>query len=148
MTSSRSAHLLLLKRRHMPTESPSLSITELERLLDAKKNGLANLVQRRDDLVQQIAELDRQIQGLTDLRGIFGRARKKRPVNAKPLRSLLLEVLKKNKKGFKLGDLAAKIIEAGYRSASTKFPNVVYQTIHHTPEIELDEKTGCYRLTK
>lgn len=132
----------------MSTDSPNLSIAELERLLDSKKNNLVDLAKRREDLVEQIAELDRQIQQMADLRGIASRSRRKRVVNASPLRAVILDVLRKNKKGFKLADLAAKITETGYRSQSANFTNVVYQTLHKVSEIKLDEKTGCYRIKK
>lgn len=132
----------------MATDSPNLSIAELERLLETKKDSLLDLAQRREDLVKQIAGLDQEIQQMADLRGMPRRQRPKRLPNATPLRTVLLDVLKKNKKGFKLDDLAVKIAESGYRSASQNFSNVVYQCIYNTPEVELDEKTGCYRLKK
>lgn len=132
----------------MATDSPNLSIAELERLLETKKDSLLDLAQRREDLVKQIAELDRVIQQMADLRGMPRRHQPKRMANSTTLRAVMLDVLKKNKKGFKLDDLASKITESGYRSASRNFSNVVYQCIYNTPEVELDAKTGCYRLKK
>ena len=133
----------------MTTETPPLSIPELERLLDSKKTSLLDLAKRREELVAQIDEIDQEIQQLADLRGIAGRSRpRKRVANTTSLRSVILELLQKNKKGFKLADLAAKVTETGYRSHSRNFTNVVYQSLYNTPEIEHDATTGCYRLKK
>jgi hypothetical protein len=70
----------------------------------------------------------------------------KRPKNAKSLKVVMTEVLTKNKKGFSLNNLTAKITEAGYKSKSRKFSNVVYQTIYANKQFIHDEKAGTYRL--
>jgi hypothetical protein len=132
----------------MSAESATLSIPELEQLLESRKNTLLDLARRREDLVVQIAKLDQQMQQIVDLHSVVAGPRRKRAANAASLQSVLLEVLQKNKKGFKLTELAEKITETGYRSHSANFRNVVYQAIYKTPEVELDEKTGCYRLKK
>lgn len=97
----------------MTTDSSNLNIAELEQLLDSRRTSLLDLAKRREDLVEEIANLDRQIQQLVDLRKMTGHRRVKRMVNASPLRAVLLEVLRKHKKGLNLKELAAMIQETG-----------------------------------
>ena len=45
-----------------------------------------------------------------------------------------------------MADLTTKITEAGYKSSSSNFRNVLYQCLYNTKTISFDRATGTYRL--
>lgn len=126
-----------------------LNLGEIERILDERKGQLRELAERRDALQKQLDQVDREIQELIgDGRGLGNFKRKRKRVkNERSLRTLVLETLKANKKGFTLADLADKIKETGYKSNSRNFRNVLYQCLYNTEGIVHDDSTGCYKLT-
>jgi hypothetical protein len=132
----------------MAASGQNQSIPDLERLLDEKRSRLEDLVRQREELRKQIDKLDQQMHDAATLKDPKARAGKRRMSNSAPLRSVVMDILKKNKKGFRLSDLSVKVVEAGYKSHSSNFQNVVYQCLYHSSTIEQDESTGCYRLKK
>jgi chromosome segregation ATPase len=131
----------------MSSTTAGLSVADLERILDERKSQLQELGKRRDQLHKELEQLDDQIQSLVGIAG-RGRRRRRRIKNEASLRDVVVEILSKNKKGFTLADLQAKVGEAGYRSASKNFRNVLYQCLYNTEGIVHDENTGCYRMEK
>lgn len=133
----------------MARNSRDLSVAELERLLDRRKSKLSNLNKKRDSLQKQLTNVETQIVALegkpTDGRK-RGRRSRKRPKNEKPLQEVVSDVLRRTKRGYTLSDLSEKVLEAGYKSNSTDFKNVLYQCIYKAEEIVHDEETGRYRL--
>ncbi len=132
----------------MASTPPALSISDVERLLEEKKSHLERLVGQREQLQKRIDDLDRQMQAAVSLEGPRRRMGRPRLSNVAPLRTVVLEVLKKNKKGLVLSELTTKVIEAGYKSQSANFQNVIYQCLYYTPEIEQDASTKRYSLKK
>ena len=134
----------------MAKTGKQLSVAQLERLLSTHKARLAELLKKQAKLQKSLAGVEKEIETLsgkdtspgTKTRRKIG----KRPKNAKSLKVVMTEVLTKNKKGFSLSDLTTKITEAGYKSKSRKFSNVVYQTIYANKQFIHDEKAGTYRL--
>ena len=126
------------------------SVADLERILDERKGQLQDLAKRRDQAQKELDKLDAEIQGLVGVGGSVGkiRRRRRRVKNAQSLRAVVLEIMGKNKKGFALADLAVKVNEAGYKSSSRNFRNVLYQCLYNTEGIVHDDATGCYRLER
>ena len=128
----------------------SFSVADIERILDERKSQLQNLAKRRDQVQKELDKLDDELQSLVGAGGVVGRGRRsrRRVKNETSLRTVVLEILGKNKKGLTLADVADKVAETGYKSNSRNFRNVVYQCLYHTEAIVLDEATRCYKLKK
>lgn len=122
-----------------------MSVAELEQILEGRKVKAIDLGKRREELQKQIDEIDRQIlEVMGDNRVV--RRRRRRLKNEMSLRSHVLELLGKSKKGYSMADLTTKIIEAGYKSSSRNFRNVLYQCLYNTEKVTFDQASGCYKL--
>ncbi len=117
----------------MPT---TRSIADLRRELAAKESQMAKLRAQRDKVAKQLAGLDRQIAALGGeaapaRKPARKRAPKDRTRAARSTRSLgdvLAEVLG-NKGNVKVAQAAKLALEAGYKSKSAQFGNIVSQTL-------------------
>jgi hypothetical protein len=122
-----------------------MSVAELEQILEDRKVKAMDLGKRREELQKQLDEIDRQIlEVMGDNRVI--RRRRRRLKNEMSLRSHVLELLGKSKKGYSMADLTAKIMEAGYKSSSRNFRNVLYQCLYNTEGVTFDQASGCYKM--
>jgi RNA polymerase-interacting CarD/CdnL/TRCF family regulator len=126
-----------------------LSVAQLERLLEKKRVKLEGLIKRRARLQKELAKVEG---GIVSIGGIVREGRKprrgrKRPKNTKTLFKAATEALTNNRKGLTLKELAAKIVEGGYKTGSSNFENTVYQIIYkNRATIAHDPKTKTYRL--
>jgi hypothetical protein len=126
-----------------------LTVAQLERMLEKKRVRLENLVQRRAKLQKQLAKLEVSIVSIGGAVREGGKPRRgrKRPKNTKTLFEAVSEVLSHNKKGIPIKELAAKILEGGYKTRSANFENTVYQIIYNNRDkVAHDAKTKTYRL--
>lgn len=122
-----------------------LSVAELEQILEDRRVKAMELGKRREELQKQLDDIDRQLlEVMGDNRVI--RRRRRRLKNDMSLRSHVLELLSKSKKGFSMADLTSKIVDAGYKSSSRNFRNVLYQCLYNTEGVTFDQATGCYKL--
>lgn len=122
-----------------------MSVAELEQILEDRKVKAMDLGKRREELQKQLDEIDRQIlEVMGDNRVV--RRRRRRLKNEMSLRSHVLELLGKSKKGYSMADLTAKIMESGYKSSSRNFRNVLYQCLYNTEGVTFDQASGCYKL--
>ena len=122
-----------------------MSVAELEQILENRKVKAVELVKRRDELQKELDEIDRQIVEIMG-DGRVVRRRRRRLKNEMSLRTHVLELLSKSKKGFSMADLTSKIMDAGYKSSSRNFRNVLYQCLYNTEGVTFDQATGCYKL--
>jgi len=126
-----------------------LTVTRLERLLEAKRARLEGLLQQRDKLEKKLELLNRKIAALDGRRseGAAPVRTRRRPRNEKPLLQVVLELLAKHKKGLLLNDLSAKVLETGYKTNSTNFANTLYQCLYNnSDQITCDTETRLYKL--
>ena len=130
----------------MAKDTTPLSLADLEKLMAERQAQVETLLHKREQLVGEIEMLDLEIKDF--LTGGSGGRRGKRPKNAAPLRTVMLEVLSANKKGLSLHDLTQQISETGYKSKSRNFKNVVYQCLYNTKNVVHDDATGLYRVAK
>ncbi len=121
------------------------SIADLERQIEERRSQALELCRRRDKIRDEIDRIDAELQLIASGGNV---RRTRRPKNSTSLRSLVAEILGKNKKGLSLDDLVAKIQESGYESNSAKFKNVVYQNLYHSEVIVRDAKSGLYKLKR
>lgn len=119
-----------------------MTVAELERILHTRRSALQELNKRRAKVQKELNRIDAEIQVLT---GTSGRQRGRRTRNKFSLREMVLDLLKKSKKGYSLADLSRMILDSGYKTASTNFRNVLYQCLYNTNGIYHDESTGTYR---
>lgn len=131
----------------MAKDTTSLSLADLEKLIEGRRATLEELLRKREQLAESIEKLDVEIQDFLTT-GSGRRASRKRAKNSSSLRSAVLEVLAKNKKGLSLQDLAAEVKATGYKSHSRNFKNVVYQCLYNTDTIVHDNSTGLYRIRR
>ena len=116
-----------------------LSVVELEKILNERRATLRELMKRRELIQKELKKVDEEISSLQGSQT----ARKTR--NKVSLRALVLNFLKKNKKGYSLAELTKLVLESGYRTTSTNFRNVLYQCLYNTVGIYHDDASGKYR---
>lgn len=126
-----------------------LTVAQLEQMLEKKRVKLQKLVQRRAALQKQLAKVEASI---VSIGGVIrderkSRRKRKRPRNTKTLFQAVSDVLSHHRKGVTLKELAAKILETGYKTGSTHFENTIYQIIYNNRDkVVHDPKTKTYRL--
>lgn len=122
-----------------------MSVAELEQILEDRKVKAIDLGKKREELQKQLDDIDRQILEVMGDNRVM-RRRRRRLKNEMSLRSHVLELLGKSKKGYSMADLTTKIMEAGYKSSSRNFRNVLYQCLYNTEGVTFDQASGCYKL--
>lgn len=135
----------------MARAASDFSLAELERILDERKSQAHELGKRRDQLNKELAKIEAELQGIvgTKRKGARKGVRSgKRVKNERSLREVLFDILAKAKKGCTLADLEVKVPEAGYKSSSKNFSNMIYQCLYNSEGISKDPETGCYHLAK
>jgi len=127
------------------------SIAELRRELRAKEKALQALESRRSKLADELNAIDRQIAALV---GATRRARASRLVPAgrprrratgKPLVEYVESVLKGSKDGMRVKDIVAAVVDAGYKSHSKDFYNIVAATVREESRFTRVGR-GVYKL--
>lgn len=148
----------------MAADISSLSIAELEALINNRKSKVSSLYERRDQLVKQLAAVDAEIAAAEGKGGAtrgrpahFARAKvaakRRGPVqraqNDKSLKTYVEEALAGNKKGLTIGEIQAVVLKNGYTTNSANFKNTLYQCLYHNEKtFVLDKKTKAYKLGK
>lgn len=127
-----------------------MTVVQLERILERKRSKLDGLLKRREKLQKQLSSVEGRIGAIGGIRtegGGRGRKIRKRPKNDRPLIAVVIDVLSQHKKGLTLKDLAAKVLETGYKTYSDKFENTVYQCLYNNNnKLAHDAKTHTYRV--
>ncbi len=155
----------------MSRAESEISVADLQRILDERKSLVQELGKRRDALHKELAEIQGQLQEIVGIEvavkktgakrgrpagtGKRGPGRPRgsknrgaRPKNERSLRDVISELLSKSKKGLTLEELTPKVVEAGYKSNSSNFSNMIYQNIYNSEGIVKDPETGCYSLVQ
>ncbi|REJ85683.1 MAG: hypothetical protein DWQ34_28490 [Planctomycetota bacterium] len=123
-----------------------MTVAQLEKALEKKRDRLATLVKRRETLLNDLSKVEQQIQDVGGRDPSLTPVRRKRPKNKKSLRAYVVEILSRSKKGLTIGELHDRVTQTDYKSRSTNFKNVLYQTLYNTDEIVHDKQTGRYTL--
>ncbi len=140
-----------------------LTVSQLEKLLLAKRSKLEDLAGKRDKLRLELSSLDVQILGLTggdapDVEGAAPRLRGRpkgsknkgrrgpRARNKVSLKGVVREELLKAKKGLTIDELIAAVEATGYKSKAGKFKNVMYQCLFHGENFQRDAETKRWVL--
>lgn len=126
----------------MAKRTAEMTVAELERMLNARRSTLQDLNKRRARIKAELDKVDAEIRALS---GGIMRKRSGRSKNKFSLREIVLDLLKRSKKGYTLADLTRIILDSGYRTGSTNFRNVLYQCLYNQPAIYYDDDAGTYR---
>lgn len=139
-----------------------LTVSQLEKVLLAKKSKLEDLVVKRDKLRLELNSLDDQIRGLAgnDAAGEDGPRRRGRPKGSKnkgrrgprvkgqkSLKTWVTDELAKAKKGLTIDELITNVQAAGYRTKADKFKNVMYQCLFHNENFQRDSDSKRWILS-
>lgn len=145
-----------------------LTVSQLEKVLLAKKSKLEDLVVKRDKLRLELSSLDQQIRGLagSDVPGEEpaedGAPRRRgrpkgsknkgrrgpRTKGQKSLKTWVHDELSKNKKGLTIDEIIANVQAGGYRSKADKFKNVMYQCLFHSENFRRDPESKRWVLVE
>lgn len=127
-----------------------LSLADLQKLVEERQDQIEALLRKREQLEKAVQDIDDEIRDFLNPAGPrrSRRSGRPRPQNEAPLRTVVHQVLEKNKKGLSLADLTSKVAATGYKSYSKNLKNVVYQCLYNAKDISLDKQTGLYSLTK
>jgi len=137
--------------------SDSLSVAELEQMLDARRAELSDLESRRNKLASELEECDARISQLTGAGG-RGRGRRGRKVTRRrpaggrgrkqpALKNVIIEVLQKSKKPLSVDEIVDRVLATGYKSSSDEFRKVAYLNLFHlktSGDIKHDPATKLY----
>ena len=107
----------------MAKDTAPLSIADLERSLNERRDQVQVLLQRRKQVQKDLEKLDAEIQDAMNPNAPIGRIRRRGPrvKNETSLRTVVEGILAKSKKGLSCEDLAKKVTETGYKSNSRNF---------------------------
>jgi hypothetical protein len=129
------------------------SLGELMSLMRRQTSHLTKLKKERTKLVNRLREIDREIAsvgggngGGYGGRGAIGGGGRAR--NAKSLVATLEDVLGKNGKPMKVGEIVQAVEAAGYRSGSANFRAIVNQTLIKERKRFQQADRGTYALKK
>lgn len=140
------------------SKTSNMSLAQLESMLEEQKNRLDNLKQKQKDLEADLQNVNQEIAMIEgngggrrgrppgSKSGSTRSVRRRRAKNAKPLKAYVIDVLNANKKGLTLQEISDKVQEAGYKSKSKSFKNVLYQCLYHNREFMHDSDAGIYKL--
>lgn len=127
-------------------KSTSLSVAELQSLLNEQRKRLDELKKKQSALQKELDAVNQEIASIEGGEGGARRVRRRRGRNQKPLRAYVQEVLTANKKGLALQEISEAVQANGYKTSSKNFKNVLYQCLYHNEEFIHDDKTGTYKI--
>ena len=140
--------------------SPSMSIAQLQKALANTKQRIQGLKDRREKLLAQVAEVDRQI---VELAGepvapvpeeeapapapAKPKEPRKLPKNTMSLNDAIVKVLSEAKKPMRVAEIAEAVKAAGYKTTSTVFAKQVSGIAAVEKRVEKVER-GVFALKK
>ncbi len=140
-------------------KASNMSLAELETMLKEQKSRLDTLKKKQGTLQKELDGVNQEIallEGKSGRRrgrpasaaksGTTRKVRRRRAKNEKPLKAYVTDVLNSSKKGLTLQEVSDKVQEAGYKSKSKSFKNVLYQCLYHNKEFTHDSDAGIYKL--
>ena len=142
-----------------PSNGANLNIVELQRILNERKRQLDKLMRRRDKLQKQVDAIDAEIDKVAGAgtggaagggngRGGSGGGGGGRARNDRPLPDYIEEVLGKNGKPMRVGEIVDAVKAAGYKSNSASFKNIVNQMLIKERKRFQQVDRGIYGLAK
>lgn len=165
-----------MAKKKLVRKPANLSLAELKQMVESRSSELSALKTQRAELQKAIDELDKSIAETEGTGGTGGTGKRRgrppgaaaaasagiprkkaarkvkrpRPKNEKSQKDYAIEVLEAAPQGLPLNQLAAKILETGYKSNSKNFQNTLYQMLYNSRKagktFNYNEKTGNWVL--
>lgn len=118
----------------MPKKTDDMSLEEIEALLSSKRSEKrTELESRRNELLSEVASIEREIEELGGGKGRGGK-RGPRAKNSMTMREAITKALGQYKNGATLDQIAEGVKKLGYTSNAANFKNVVYQTLYNNKD--------------
>ena len=128
-----------------PRNGSTLTIAELEEILDSRRRKLSDLQKERARQQKKLDELDREIRSLNG--GRAGRRGGGRAKNEMSLVATLESVLRSAGKPLGVGEILAKVEATGYRSNAANFRALINQTLIKEKQFTAADR-GVYQMKK
>src|SRR4051794_9566836 len=125
-----------------PRATDSLSVSELQTLINSRKLKIRGLRKERRQLAARLARIDRE---LAIVGGVPGASL--RPRNDKNLVDVIADVMGGAKQPMGVGEVTDAVLAAGYRSSSANFKGIVNQTLIKERRFTSPER-GLYQLKR
>lgn len=127
----------------------SMSVAELERMLNKRKTELNRLMRRRGAILKRLEAVEEKIRriGGTVRGGRAGGGGGGRARNERSLADVIHDVLAKKGEPMRVQDIADAVRAAGYRSNSANFRGIVNQTLIKDKRFSSPER-GFYTAKK
>ena len=136
-----------------------MNIVELQRILNERKRQLDKLMRRREKLQKQVDAIDAEIGKVAGDgvgggssggggNGRSGGGAGSRARNDRPLPDYIEEVMGKNGKPMRVGEIVDAVKSAGYKSNSASFKNIVNQMLIKERKRFQQVDRGIYGLAK
>jgi hypothetical protein len=132
------------------TSRPSLTINQLERLLQKRRSNLDALMRERSHLEKRLASIDGRIRALSGggAVGNLGLTRGGRARNPMSLVAAMQDVLSRAGKPLNVGDIVDKVQGLGYHSNAANFRALVNQTLIKQRKLFSNAGRGMYEINK
>jgi hypothetical protein len=135
-----------------PRSNGTLTIAQLERMLDNRRREAAELQRERSKLMQRLDALDRKLGALAGAgarfrNGAGGGGGGGRSRNPKSLVATMEAVLSRSGKPMSVGDIMEAVRAEGYRSSSANFRGIINQTLIKEKRFTSAGR-GIYQLKK
>jgi hypothetical protein len=132
-----------------PKAGAGFTITQLESMLESKRDQLGALSKERHRILKQLATIDDKVRRLGGtVRGGMGGGRGSRARNGKSLVGTMEEILAKAGKPLAVGDIVEAVLATGYRSNSVNFRAIVNQSLIKERKRFTNTGRGMYQLKK
>jgi hypothetical protein len=134
------------------TARSSLTINQLERLLEKRRSSLDALMRERSHLEKRLGTIDSRIRALSgggaSAAGSLGLTRGGRARNPMSLVAAMEDVLTKAGKPLNVGDIVDKVHVLGYHSNAANFRALVNQTLIKQRKLFANAGRGMYEIKK
>lgn len=126
------------------TISSSLSLGEIERLLQRRRREVKALISKRTILERRLRALDERIRSVSGAGSTKGGGRAR---NVSTLVDALEGAFKGAARPLKVGEIMERVLASGYRSTSANFRGIVNQTLIKGKQFHSSER-GAYALRR
>lgn len=112
----------------MPRVSTTLSLSELQNMIEGKRKELKKLTKRRAKQLKHLNKIEARI-ALISGNGTLARVPGRRHQNETNLADALHHVLSKSSQPLGIREIAEQVEASGYKSSSANFPGLVNLTL-------------------
>lgn len=123
-----------------------MTIGDLKRALAQRQKQLAKLTKQREKIAKELRGIDAEIAKISGGDVAVGGGRGTRARNDRPLPVYMEEVMAKNGKPMRVGEIVDAVKAAGYKTTSPAFKNIVNQQLIKERKRFTAVERGLYAL--